>query len=169
MDRLFIGFSVDKLQQLEGRIEECLDRLSPEQIWWRPSEENNSVANLVLHLSGNVRQWIITSVGDRPSPRDRDAEFSARGNAGVSELQALLHETVNEAVSIIEGLTADRLNQRVQIQGFDVSVLEAVYHVVEHFALHAGQIMYITKALRKEDLGFYRHLQGGAAHNDKTP
>lgn len=168
MERLFITFSVDKLRQLESRIQFCLDRLSPEQVWWRPSEENNSVANLVLHLSGNVRQWIISSIGNEPNARNRDSEFAARGDADVLALRVRLSETLEEAVQVIQSVTAERLTQRIIIQGFDVSVLEAIYHVVEHFAMHTGQILYITKLLRKEDLGFYRHL-AGATHADKTP
>ena len=168
MEQLFLTFSVDKLRQLESRIEECLERLSPEQIWWRPSEENNSVANLVLHLTGNVRQWILSSVGGEADTRDRDAEFAPHAEADIPRLRSSLRATVERAVQIIQGLSAERLTQRVRVQGYDESVLGVVYHVVEHFAEHTGQIIYITKALRKEDLGFYKHLNA-AAHTQKTP
>ena len=168
MERLFVTFSTSKLKQLESRIQECLDRLSPEQIWWRPSEENNSVANLVLHLTGNVRQWIISSVGGAEDTRERDAEFAARGQEDLRQLRSGLSDTVAQAVQTIEGLSAARLADSVRVQGYDKSVLEVVYHVVEHFSQHTGQIIYITKALQKQDLGFYSHLKS-ATHGEKTP
>jgi uncharacterized damage-inducible protein DinB len=168
MDRLFLDFSIEKLKQSESRIHECLDRLSWTQVWWRASEENNSIANLVLHLCGNVRQWIIASIGGRPDTRDRDAEFSARGDIDILELRTALRETVDEAVQVIRNVSAERLLESVRIQSYDKTVLEAIYHVVEHFSLHTGQIIYATKLLRKEDLGFYKHLNL-SAHQEKTP
>jgi uncharacterized damage-inducible protein DinB len=168
MERLFLTFSADKLRQLEGRIQECLNRLSPEQVWWRASEENNSVANLVLHLTGNVRQWILSSIAGAPDTRQRDAEFAARGDADLARLRNTLSEVVQHAVQIIETLPVDRLTTQIRVQGYDKTIAEAIYHVVGHFAEHTGQIIYITKSLRKEDLGFYRHLNA-SAHTEKTP
>jgi uncharacterized damage-inducible protein DinB len=168
MERLFIDFSVEKLRQQESRIQHCLGLLTPEQIWWRGSDESNSVGNLVLHLSGNVRQWIISSLGGAPDSRQRDTEFAARGGVDADMLGRVLKETVDEAIPIIAGITADKLTATVVVQGYNKSVVEIVYHVVEHFSLHTGQIMYVTKLLRKVDLGFYRHLQN-PAHQEKTP
>lgn len=168
IERLFIDFSVDKLRQLEERIQHCLGLLSAEQIWARGSEESNSVGNLVLHLSGNVRQWIISSVGGSTDVRHRDQEFAARGGVEVAALRNLLKETVDEALDVIRGLTADKLTDTVVVQGYNKSVLEVVYHVVEHFSLHAGQIFYATKLALNVDLGFYRHLPG-PVHSEKTP
>src|SRR5436190_8927728 len=98
MERLFLSYSVEKLRQLQSRIDYCLERLSPEQIWWRGSEEANAVGNLVLHLNGNVRQWIISSVGGDPDRRDRDAEFNARGDVAAATLRSMLKDTVDEAI-----------------------------------------------------------------------
>ena len=168
MERLFLSYSIEKLRQSEGRIQYCLEKLSPEQVWWRGAEESNSVANLVLHLCGNVRQWIIASIDGQPDRRQRDAEFAARGDISIPELRTMLKGTIDEAVQAIERVTPRRLIQTVRVQGYDKSVLEAIYHVVEHFSLHTGQILYITKLLRKEDLGFYKHLSK-PAHDEKTP
>lgn len=168
MERLFLSYSAEKLRQSKERIQNCLERLSQDQIWWRGSDESNAVGNLVLHLSGNVRQWIIASVGGSPDSRDRDSEFAARDGIDASTLSSTLAATVDEAIRVIESVTPQQLTERVQVQGYDKSVLEAIYHVVEHFSLHTGQIMYATKLLRKEDLGFYKHLKQ-AAHSEKTP
>jgi uncharacterized damage-inducible protein DinB len=168
MERLFLSYSAEKLRQSQDRIQHCLERLSQDEIWWRGSDESNAIGNLVLHLCGNVRQWIITSIGGSPDTRDRDSEFAARGQVDAATLSSRLAATVDEAVKVIENVSPQRLTEHVRVQGYDKSILEAIYHVVEHFSLHTGQIIYATKLLRKEDLGFYKHLSQ-AAHSEKTP
>lgn len=157
---VFLKFSADKLEQLHGRIEDCLGRLQPEQIWTRNSENENAVGNLVLHLSGNVRQWIGSGVAGLPDHRQRDTEFDARGGKSTQELTELLRIRVGEAASIIRAVPAARLTERITPQGHDVTVLEAIAHVVEHFSQHTGQIILLTKILTGEDLGYYQHLRG---------
>jgi uncharacterized damage-inducible protein DinB len=168
-NRIFLDFSVRKLELLTGRIESCLDRLDGEQIWARGGENENAVGNLVLHLAGNVRQWLVSGVGGKPDIRERDAEFAARGGASVEELKQRLRAAVTEAVAAIGGLSAERLTERVTIQKYEQTVLEAIYHVVEHFSMHTGQIQFATKMLTGADLGFYSHLRTAAAHGEKTP
>lgn len=167
-DALFLSYSVDKLQQLASRIHSCLDRLTDDQIWMRGHESANSTGNLVLHLSGNLRQWIGSGVAAMENIRDRDAEFAARGGVSVEVLKQRLDEAVSLAVSIIQGLSSERLGETIEVQAYQVTVLAAVYHVVEHFAQHAGQIIFATKLLTGEDLGFYGHLQA-KAHHEPTP
>ena len=99
-DRVFLDFSARKLEQLTGRIRECVKRLNDEQIWTRSSDNENAVGNLMLHLAGNVRQWIIASVGGKPDVRVRDREFSARGDITAAELIDRLEGTVAEAVAV---------------------------------------------------------------------
>ena len=169
LDRIFLEFSRKKLLQLSGRVTDCLGRLSAEQVWVRGSENENAVGNLVLHLCGNVRQWIIASIGGKPDIRVRDREFTARGDVAPAELAGRLKATVEEAVAVIDHVTAARLAEHVTIQNYDVTVLEAIAHVVEHFGQHTGQIMFVTKMLTGKDLGYYGHLKAAAAHTEKTP
>jgi uncharacterized damage-inducible protein DinB len=169
LDRLFLAFAVSKLEQFTARIRDCLARLSDEQIWARAGDNQNAVGNLVLHLCGNVRQWIISGVGGAPDVRRRPEEFAARADLAGPELAERLDATVREAVAIIRALTSERLLERVVIQGYDVTKLEAVLHVLEHFAQHTGQIIYATKLLTGADLGYYRHLDAAAPHADPTP
>jgi uncharacterized damage-inducible protein DinB len=159
-DRLFLECSIRRLNELVPRIETCLGKLTPEQLWARGGENENAIGNLVLHLCGNLRQWIIAGVGGRPDTRDRDAEFAAHGGATTPELGARLRETVDEATAVIAALAPERLAAQLVIQGYRVSVLEAIYHVVEHFSMHTGQILFATKMVTGTDLGFYRHLSG---------
>ncbi len=152
-----------------SRIADCLGRLTAERIWARGAENENAVGNLVLHLSGNVRQWIVAGVGGQPDIRQRDTEFAARGGLAAAGLAALLGEIVEEAAGVIERVAPDRLTERLMVQGYDVTVLEAIYAVVEHFAGHAGQIVYATKLLTGEDLGYHKYLNTAAPHAEQTP
>jgi hypothetical protein len=126
------------------------------------------VGNLVLHLCGNVRQWIGSAVGGKPDVRVRDREFNARGDIAVAELRERLDATIDGAIEVLRGVTAERLGERVSVQNYtDITVLEATYHVVEHFAEHTGQILFATKALTGADLGYCKHI--GKSHREKTP
>jgi hypothetical protein len=113
-----------------------------------------------LHLAGNVTQWILSSLGGVQDERARDAEFAARGGVTGAELAGRLRRTIDAARAVIEGLTPEQLVQGLTIQGYTVTGLGAVFHVVEHFAQHTAQIMMLTKLVTGEDLGFYRHLSG---------
>jgi len=168
LDRIFLEASVKNLEQLLSRIRDCVGKLKPDEIWARGHENENAIGNLVLHLSGNVRQWILSGVGGAPDTRMRDAEFAARGGIETAELLGRLESTVREANAVLGKVTAERLTERVTIQKYNVTVMEAILHVVEHFSEHTGQIIFATKMLTGEDLGFYKHLKG-AAHTEKTP
>ncbi len=169
LDREFVDYSAKKLRQLATRIETCLKKLNRQQIWTRGSEHENAVGNLVLHLGGNVRQWIIAGVGGAPDRRDRDAEFAARNGDSAEALAAALHATVEEACAVLARVDGERLLERIVVQHYDVSVMEAIYHVVEHFSGHTGQILFAAKALTSEDLGFHAHLRTTGPHSEKTP
>ena len=145
------------MTQLFDRIETCVDKLTPDLMWARGGLNENAVGNLVLHLAGNVRQWIICGVGGAEDRRDRDSEFDAQ--SGENTL-TVLRAAVEEAVAVIAALPQERLQERRTIQKhYDVTMLEAIYHVVEHFSMHTGQIIFATKLLTNEDLGFYAHLR----------
>ena len=160
LSNAFVSFSREKLiKEMWPRLCSCLDELSEEQIWWRPNESSNSIGNLLLHLNGNVRQWILQSIGGIENVRDRDSEFSQRTAIPAAELRAALDATLRQVDSVLEKLTAEDLLRKHQIQVYDnVSAVDAIYHVVEHFAMHYGQILYISKLVAGKDLGFYAHL-----------
>lgn len=167
LHRLFLDCSVRRLELSFSHLEACLDKLTEEQVWARGTKNENAIGNLVLHLAGNVRQWIVSGVGGAPDIRERDGEFAARGGSSIAELKERLRGTVTEAASVIGAVTPERLAERVTIQKHDVSILEAIYHVVEHFSLHTGQVIFATKLLTGSDMGLYPHLRPGAA--EKTP
>src|SRR5947208_15959198 len=108
-DRIFLDYSSHKLSQLVDRIETCLTALSDGQVWARGGESENAVGNLVLHLAGNVRQWIVSGIGGQKDVRQRDDEFTARDGVSASELMSRLRGTVNEAVAVIQSVTPEQL------------------------------------------------------------
>jgi uncharacterized damage-inducible protein DinB len=138
------------------RIEACVGLLSEEQIWWRGNPRSNSVGNLLLHLAGNVRQWIISGLGGEPDRRQRDLEFSETGPVPRRHLLSRLERTVREACRVLGRLSEDDLARHYQIQRFRVTGYQAVTHVTEHFAHHSGQIIFATKLLAGRDLRFTR-------------
>jgi len=136
------------------KICDSLKLLSDDEIWWRPNDPSNSVGNLVLHLCGNMRQWIISGLGGAKDVRKRDVEFSEKGPIPRDKLIAQLRETVREASAVVTRLSAADLVRSYSIQGYDVTGYEASIHVTTHFAYHAGQIIYVAKMKRAADLGF---------------
>ena len=133
----------------------CVERMSDDDVWWRPNEVSNSAGNLILHLCGNLRQWIVSSIGGVEFNRDRNAEFAARGPVPKAELAANLKQTIENVDSVLGSLKSERLLERFKVQKYEVSTLQAVYHVVEHFGYHLGQILYIYKMRSGSDPRFY--------------
>jgi hypothetical protein len=155
----FLEFSRHKLlQQHWPRLRACVESLSDDQLWWRPNPSSNSVGNLVLHLNGNVNQWLVASFTRLEDARDRPAEFSRREGISRAALLEMLAATLNEADQVLVRLGESDLLAPYEIQGYHVTGLDAVYQVVEHFGLHYGQIAFIAKMLLDQDLGFYREL-----------
>jgi uncharacterized damage-inducible protein DinB len=137
------------------KIERCLKNLRDEQIWWRANEESNSIGNLILHLCGNAKQWIVCGVGSAPDNRNRDSEFEQRNVIPRDELVALLRSTLADVHTTLQSVDPSTLLEFRKIQGNDVDILEAVFHVTEHFSMHTGQIILLTKLLTGSGLHFY--------------
>ena len=147
------------------KIERCLERLTDEQVWWRASERSNSVGNLLLHLEGNLRQWVISGAGGAEDARVRDREFEERRRLSREELLASLRATVEEADEALARLDPSALLETRRVQGLDVTLLSAVFHAVEHFSMHTGQIILLAKMLADEDLAFYDFSAGAPRPN----
>lgn len=137
------------------KIERCLDVLSEDDLWWRPNDRSNSIGNLILHLAGNVRQYIVSGAGGAPDIRMRDEEFAARDVVTKDDLRTMLRDTLEEVDGALARLDASELHNSITVQGREMTVLEAVYHAVEHFSMHTGQIIYAAKQLKDVDLKFY--------------
>jgi hypothetical protein len=157
---LFLEFSRRKLlENYWPRLRACVESLTEDQVWWRPNENSNSIGNLMLHLDGNVRQWLVASFNGLEDTRDRPAEFAERSSIAPGVLLERLGATMQDAAAVLSRLTEADLQRTLRIQGYMVTGLEAIYQVVEHFGLHYGQIVYATKLMCGRDLGFYRELE----------
>ena len=146
------------------KIERCLEKLSDEQVWWRPAPESNSIGNLLLHLSGNARQWIVCGLGGETDERQRQTEFDAREGIPRVELLAKLRTTVMDVSNVLSRFDSARLLDEYPIQGTKATALAAIFHVTEHFSMHTGQIILLTKMLADVDLVFYDFSTGKPVH-----
>jgi hypothetical protein len=137
--------AAEELANALARIEHCLAQLSDEQVWWRSQPALHSIGNLVLHLCGNVRQWIVAGVGGASDVRNRPAEFAEHGPIPKDELLRRLKAVVEEAKRALARLTARQLLQVSRIQGFDVTGLAAIFSSIPHFRGHAQEIIHMTR------------------------
>jgi uncharacterized damage-inducible protein DinB len=149
-------------EEYRTKLRKTLDALPADALWWRANEQSNSVGNLLLHLAGNVRQWIVSGVGGADDRRFRAGEFTANGGQSLDELWTTVDAALRDADAVIAKLDDAALARRLTIQGREVSVLEAVYHVVEHFSMHMGQIILIAKLSAPGSIQFYKD-EGGLA------
>jgi uncharacterized damage-inducible protein DinB len=134
-----------RLAACHQQITHCVRQLNDEQLWWRPRQEMNSIANILLHLCGNVRQWIIAGVQRLPDVRDRPREFSERSPISKDKLLRRLDTVVREADAVLAAVTDAQLLEPRRIQGFDETVLSATFDALAHFNGHTQEIIYITR------------------------
>jgi uncharacterized damage-inducible protein DinB len=144
------------------KLRHCVNALPQAAVWARPNKESNSVGNLLVHLTGNVTEWILGGVGGRTYKRYRAGEFAQRDGADASKLMDDLEAVLREADSILAGLTETDLERSLTIQERETTVLGAIYHVVEHFAMHTGQIVFLTKLYAPGRIQFYDDAGGMA-------
>jgi hypothetical protein len=137
--------AANELTSALGKIKHCLSQLSDEQVWWRSQPSLNSIGNLLLHLCGNVRQWLVAGLGGAADIRDRPAEFAERGPIPRDELLRRLETVVGEAKQVLAELSADRLLEVRRIQGFEVTGLMTIFDSVPHFRGHTQEIIHMTR------------------------
>ncbi len=154
----FIEQSIFRIRENTPKIIKCLGELSEEQIWQRPNDASNSMGNIILHLCGNIRQYIISALGRQPDIRERDKEFAAKGGYNKEELQTKLTATLELAINTIKSIDEAGLLKIYSVQGFNYSGIGIIIHVTEHYSHHTGQIIFWTKLLRGNDLEFYANI-----------
>jgi hypothetical protein len=141
----YIAAGRRRLAECVQRIKHCLAQLDEPQVWWRPRETQNSIANIILHLCGNLRQWIISGVGGVPDTRNRPEEFTERRPIIKEELIRQLDDVAAEADRVLAGATDERLLKIRRIQGFEETVLSAIFESLTHFNGHTQEVVYITR------------------------
>lgn len=137
------------------RIKKCLDLITEAEVWQRPNENSNSIGNLILHLCGNVRQWLIAGLGKQQDVRERDKEFEERGPLPKGTLVQKLTELETDVRKVLANLSADVLTTVHAVQCYEETGVSIITHVIEHFSYHTGQITFYVKALKDVDTGYY--------------
>ena len=135
----------DELDSALQVIRHCVDQLSDAQLWWRPADSMNSVANLILHLCGNVRQWVVSGVGEAADVRERQKEFDQRNSALKAELMQQLESAVADAKVVLSDISVKALLRVRRVQGNDVTGMQAIFHSVSHFRGHTQEIVHMTR------------------------
>ena len=133
------------LKQSVKKIEHCLRQIDHNQCWWRPGDGLNSIGNLVLHINGNLRQWAVAGLTQQADLRDRASEFAVDNGASIDDLRQLTRDTVARADLVIQKIEPGRLTQQITIQGFEVTVMQAILHTAVHFQGHTHQIIMLTR------------------------
>jgi uncharacterized damage-inducible protein DinB len=166
-----MSFSVDFKEQSIYRIKEnhqriiaCIDMLDESQIWLKPNSALNSMGNLVLHLCGNITQYIISTLGGAPDHRNRDAEFAAVGGKTKEELTSAFNTVIEQSILCIYNAGDADLSTIKKVQVYDLTGVGIIIHVTEHLSYHTGQIAFLTKFLLEKDLGFYAGLDLNQKH-----
>jgi uncharacterized damage-inducible protein DinB len=144
-----------RMDESTRMIQKSLDDITEDELWLKPNESLNSIANLMLHLCGNITQYIISSLGEADDIRNRDLEFTTSKSGTKSEILKKLEETVNEAKRVIFDASINQLLEVRSVQGFSFSGVGVIIHAVEHYSYHTGQIAFWVKQLKNKDLGFY--------------
>ena len=138
------------------KIRTCLGLLSEEAFWYRPNPASNATGHLLMHLTGNIRQYILSGLGGHPDTRRRPMEFQEPAAQERAAVEADFFQVCSEALEIIERLWPPLFLESKKVQGFDLTGMGILLHVVEHLSYHTGQIAYLTKMQTGKDLGFYR-------------
>lgn len=142
------------------KLRHCVEALPRQAVWSRQNETSNSIGNLLIHLTGNVSEWILGGVGGQQISRYRAAEFAQTDGADALTLLDNLEKVLREADVVIGGLSEADLGRSLVIQNRETTVLSAIYHVVEHFAMHTGQIILLTKVYAPGKIHFYEDAGG---------
>lgn len=155
--RLFFLQEVSRrLEESVSRLHICLGLLTTEEIWRKPNEHSNSVGNIILHLCGNMRQWVLSGLGDFPDSRERDTEFSQHDPISSDMLLDKVDEVMNEVESLLKKMGEEKLLASYRVQGFSETGIAILLHVVEHFSYHVGQITYYVKLTKDIDTDYYK-------------
>lgn len=154
----FLSQSILRLQENTPKIERCLNELTEAELWHHPNASSNSVGNLLLHLCGNITQYILSSLGNAEDKRERDKEFTSGAILTKAELLQKLKSTLDSAISVISNLTEHDMLRTHSIQAYQLSAIGIIIHAVEHYSYHTGQIIFWTKLIKDKDLGFYSNV-----------
>lgn len=151
----FIDQAIFRFQEKKIHIAKCFQQLTEEDIWYRPNASSNSVGNIILHLCGNIGQYILSSLAQQPDVRERDLEFSTEGGLSKAELLGKISATIDQACAAVRACPEEELLREREVQGFVFSGVGVILHAVEHLSYHTGQVAYMVKLNKNQQIGLY--------------
>ncbi len=151
----FIESSTHWMDESSLKISKCLEQLDETDVWRRPNKASNSIGNIMVHLCGNITQYILSALGEQEDKRERDLEFSISGGYTKGELKDMLEKVILSAKEVIRTASEATLLKEYTVQRFNLTGIGIIMHVVEHYSYHTGQIAYWTKIMNNQDLGLY--------------
>ena len=154
-DQLILEIKKRLFEENVPRLKKCLTQLTETEIWHHPNAHSNSIGNLVLHLCGNVRQWILSGLGEQADTRQRQQEFDEKGPVPSEKLIQMVDELMDEVETVLDSLSPEMLLEKRDVQVFRETGLGILVHVVEHFSYHVGQMTYFVKWRKDMDIGYY--------------
>ncbi len=150
-----IDSCISHLEESVPRVERCFQQMSEEELWKDPNLNVVSPGNLILHLRGNLTQYVLSTLGGNKDQRQRSQEFKIKPGLGKDALLESYRETIQEVCQVITQLDAQVLSKIHRVQGFESTGTNILIHVVEHVSYHVGQIGYWVKVMKDCDLGYY--------------
>ncbi|MEZ4857644.1 MAG: DinB family protein [Flavobacteriaceae bacterium] len=150
--------AVFRIDESTRMIEKSLLEITFDELWQKPNESLNSIGNLLLHLCGNMTQYVVSSLGNLPDYRNREEEFTITGGFSKKALLQKLQTTLEMVKKTIQETSEEQFAKERSVQGFTLSGTGIVLHVVEHYSYHTGQIAFWVKLLKNKDLGFYENI-----------
>jgi uncharacterized damage-inducible protein DinB len=144
-----------RLRENQEKINTVLTGLPEEDLWWRPNPESNSIGNLLLHLSGNLTQYVLSSLGGQADHRERSKEFAADGGIHTPDLLKKFNDVMEAVYTTILSCGEMELTRVRPVQCYQETGIGILVHVTEHLSYHTGQIIYLIKWKKGKALGFY--------------
>lgn len=162
MERLQQAFLTEANLRLKEesltRIVQCIDILDDKQLWYAPNLVTNSVGNLVLHLTGNIRQYLCHGIGGKVDVRERDKEFIPNQTLNATDLKQQISSAIFDGLTCVNAIQSDDWLSEIRVQVFNMNKFSALIHVIEHTSYHVGQITHLTKMQTGNETGYYDGL-----------
>lgn len=151
----FKNQAIFRLQEKKEHLEKCFQQLKEEDVWWQPNSASNSIGTIILHLCGNIGQYILSSLAQQPDTRKRDLEFRTEGTLSQVALLKKISTVIDQAIAVIDACPEEEFLRQREVQGFTFSGVGVALHAVEHLSYHTGQIAYLVKLMKDRQIGLY--------------
>ncbi|HWG47531.1 MAG TPA: DinB family protein [Gemmataceae bacterium] len=138
---------IEGLEKLHNEVRSLAEPLSEQEFWRKPLDPGNSIGHLVLHLTGNLNHFVGAQLGGTGYVREREREFTETQLPAKAEALRGLDDAVATFRRVVSGLSAEQLAAPHPEARLGL-VMNALTHLIAHFALHRGQMSYIVRLVK---------------------